>query len=422
MKKVYPNPENTTITPFRQLGLRRHYGEGGGCRGQAVKTVAVAMSGGVDSSVSAALLKEQGCNVVGFFMKNWGDDTRGLKKSDCPWVEDREDAMAAAAKLDIPFHTLDFEEEYKNQVLDYFFKEYEKGRTPNPDIMCNARIKFGVFLEKSLEMGADMIATGHYARLAPVILSEAKNPVNVETSGIYSRDPSPTAQDDVYFRLLKARDQNKDQTYFLYRLTQQQLSKSMFPIGGYTKPEVREMAKKFGLPNHDKKDSQGVCFIGHLDLKEFLSQKIKNKKGDIVASDGQKIGTHDGLFSYTIGQRKGINVGGTGPYYVVRKDFKNNELIVTNNSKDEHLYSSEVIIEDVNWIVGSASSRDAAPRASAGCECRIRYREKLTKCEVKPLGRKKYSVKFKIPQWAIASGQSVVFYNGDACLGGGIIE
>jgi tRNA-uridine 2-sulfurtransferase len=353
-------------------------------------TIAVAMSGGVDSSVSAALLKEQGYNVLGFFMKNWDDSTKGLKKSDCPWMQDREDAMRVAAKLDIPFKTLDFEKEYKDMVLDYFFKEYEKGRTPNPDIMCNSQIKFGVFLEKALSLGADMIATGHY----------------VKTNKKHE--------------LLKGVDENKDQSYFLYRLNKEQLSKAMFPVGNYDKPKVRKLAEKFELPNFDKKDSQGVCFIGHIDLQEFLSQKIKEKPGKIVTTEGKKIGKHDGLFWYTTGQRRGIKVGGSGPYYVLEKDFEKNELIVTNDEKDKRLFSASVEIEDVNWISGITPS-DSPLAGGEVLECRIRYREILTKCKITKKGEN-YKVKFEIPQWAVASGQSVVFYDGDVCLGGGIIK
>jgi len=386
------------------------------------------MSGGVDSSVSAALLKEQGYNVVGFFMKNFGD-TFGLKVSECPWLEDREDAMRVASKLDIPFETLDFEEEYKNQVLDYFFKEYKAGRTPNPDVMCNSQIKFGVFLDKALSLGADAIATGHYARTKTVILSEVSRSTlrgakskDISSSAykglsaLYPSTPLRSAQDDGEVELLKGIDTNKDQSYFLYRLNQAQLSKVLFPVGGYTKPEVRELAKKFNLPNHDKADSQGVCFIGHVDLRKFLSQKIKDKPGDIFTADGKKVGEHTGLFWYTIGQRKGINIGGTGPYYVVEKDVGTNQLIVTHNAKDERLFASKIVIDEVSWISGEPPLNTTGEITG-----RARYREPLTNCTIKPLAGGTYEVMFEKPQWAVAAGQSVVIYDGDVCLGGGIV-
>ncbi|MBU2575571.1 tRNA 2-thiouridine(34) synthase MnmA [Patescibacteria group bacterium] len=352
-------------------------------------TIAVAMSGGVDSSVSAALLKKQGYNVLGFYMKNWGDDMRGFKKSEGQWLKDREDAMRAAAKFDIRFHTLDFKKEYQDLVLNCFFSDYKKGRTPNPDVVCNEKIKFGVFLDKAVEMGADMIATGHYVRKSQIPNSNQ-------------------------CQLLKGIDINKDQSYFLYRLNQKQLSESMFPVGKYTKPQTRELAKKLGLLNHDKHDSQGVCFLGHLVLKDFLSRKIKEKPGDIVTKDGEKVGEHEGLFWYTIGQRKGIKVGGTGPYYVIKRDFDKNQLVVANNSKDDALYSSEVEIEDVSWISGKEPPQK--------CECRIRYREPLTKCAITRQDEGAYRVKFEKPQFAVASGQSLVLYQGEICLGGGIIK
>ena len=354
-------------------------------------TIAVAMSGGVDSSVVVALLKKQGYSVRGFFMKNWSDTT-GLKYSDCPWLQDREDAMRVAAKLDIPFETLDFEKEYKSQVLDYFFSEYKAGHTPNPDIMCNAKIKFGVLLDKALELGADYLATGHYARLK-----------------CHSKDRNGG------YDLLKAVDQNKDQTYFLHRLDQKQLSKAMFPLGEYKKEQVRKLAKKFGLPNSAKKDSQGVCFIGHIDLQKFLSQKIKKNPGNIVNLNGEKIGEHNGLFWYTIGQRKGIGVGGVGPFYVVKKDFKKNELIVSSNPKNPQLYADEVEVKNLNWIFGNA------PAKLFKCQAKIRYREKLSSCVIIKKTAKKYLVRFSKKQWAISSGQSVVFYKGQKCLGGGIV-
>jgi len=402
--------------------------------------IAVALSGGVDSAVAAALLKKQGHKVVGFFMKNWSDKF-GLKDSDCPWHQDRQDAMQVAAKLDIPFHTLDFEKEYKEQVLDYFFREYKAGRTPNPDVFCNSQIKFGVFLEKAMELGANYIATGHYARLVchpdrPAVLGgERRDPLySIDSSARDSSTPLRFARNDknksqlqiINYQLLKAIDNNKDQTYFLYRLNQEQLSCSLFPIGGYTKPEVRKLAKKFGLPNHNKPDSQGVCFVGHLDLRKFLSQKIKDKPGNIVTIDGQVVGKHRGLFWYTIGQRKGIEIGGIGPFYVVEKDLKKNQLIVTNNRRDERLYKTVVEFNNTHWInpplVETRYVASQKRRASLKCAGRIRYREPLVKCQVEKINRDKYRATFAKPVWAAASGQSVVFYGGNICLGGGIIK
>ena len=322
--------------------------------------------------------------------------------------------MAVAAKLDIPFHTLDFEKEYKSQVLDYFFSEYKAGRTPNPDVFCNSQIKFGVFLDKAMALGADFIATGHYARLSRVILSEAKNLMDKRW------DPSPPRadQDDGEFRLLKAKDQNKDQTYFLYRLNQQQLSKTIFPIGEHTKPEVRKLAKKFGLPNHDKPDSQGVCFVGHLDLRKFLSQKIKDKPGKIVTTEGKVVGEHQGLFCYTIGQRKGIEIGGIGPFYVVEKDLKNNLLVVTNNRRDERLYKTMIEFNETNWV--NPFLVETPRGASRNYTGRIRYREPLVNCKIEKMDSI-YRATFAKPVWAAAGGQSVVFYDGEVCLGGGVI-
>ncbi len=382
--------------------------------------IAVAMSGGVDSSVAAALLKKQGYNVVGFFMKNWGD-TFGLKDSGCPWIQDRKDALRAAAKLDIPFYTLDFEEEYKRRVLSYFFKEYQAGRTPNPDVMCNSVIKFGVFLDKAMELGADYIATGHYARL--LCHPRASGDPGLHASELDSR---VRGNDSRVCQLLKSKDKNKDQTYFLYRLNQSQLIKAVFPIGDYTKPEVRKLAKNFGLPNHDKRDSQGLCFIGQIDLRKFLSQKIKDKPGKIVTVEGQAVGEHQGLFGYTIGQRKGIAIGGIGPFYVAEKDLKNNQLIVTHDAQDQRLYKTVVEFNDVNWIAGRP------PLNPLMCQGRIRYRESLVECKIKKIDspaesaggndNPMYRATFAAPVRAVAAGQSVVFYDKEVCLGGGIIN
>ena len=268
---------------------------------QKPTTVFVAMSGGVDSSVSAALLKEQGYNVVGVFMKNWSGDNFGIQ-TDCPWEQDQKDVEKVCKLLGVPFITFNFEKEYRKQVVEYFFNEYKAGRTPNPDVMCNKEIKFGLFLEKALKKGTDLIATGHYAR------TEKDNKGK--------------------FHLLKGIDNKKDQSYFLYNLTQDQLSKTLFPIGNFQKSKVRKLAMKFKLPNAKKKDSQGICFIGDINVQQLLRAKLKRKKGDIIDIDSrEKVGKHDGAHYFTIGQREGIGIGGTKePYFVVGKDVEKNEV------------------------------------------------------------------------------------------------
>ena len=317
----------------------------------AGKKVIVGMSGGVDSSVSAALLLEQGYEVMGVFMKNWSDDF-ALKSNECPWEQDQSDARAVAQKLGIPIYTLNFEKEYKEHVIDYFFKEYEKGRTPNPDIMCNSEIKFKVFFEKALELGADFIATGHYARV----------------------DHSDNGS-----TLLKGIDENKDQSYFLYAISQSALEKTLFPIGDMEKSQVRAKAKELGLKTHNKKDSQGICFVGEVDLREFLSQYIKDvKAGDIVDSDtGEVVGQHEGLAWYTIGQRKGMGVGGTGlPLYVSGKDMKKNILYVVKGNYNPKLLQKELDVTELHWI-------NQAPVDGKKLKAKIRYRQTDQNCEIK---------------------------------------
>lgn len=348
---------------------------------QDKKTTYVAMSGGVDSSVAAALLVQLGFNVVGVFMKPWqfvpdNDDF-------CLWKQDREDAMRACTVIGIPFETWDFSKEYKKSVTDYMVKEYKAGRTPNPDVMCNKEIKFGLFLKRALKEGADYIATGHY------IQKKGK-------------------------QLIQAKDQNKDQSYFLWTLTPEQVGKSLFPIGGFVKPDVRKLAKKFKLPNHDKKDSQGVCFIGPLDMKEFLLTKIKPKNGDVVLvadennfSTGKKIGIHDGVYYYTLGQRHGLNIGiGGGPYYVVAKDIKKNIIYVSTSDK---AVAREARIGQLSWI--------NKPNLPARLDVKVRYRTKSVKAKLDKMG----ILIFDKPVRAITPGQSAVFYKGHEMLGGGII-
>lgn len=351
--------------------------------------VIVGMSGGVDSSVAAALLLKAGYEVVGVFMKNWSDNFAVL--TDCPWQKDLADAQAVADKLSIPLKIFNFEQQYKCRVIDYFFSEYKAGRTPNPDILCNSEIKFKLFFDQAINLGADFIATGHYART-----KINKSQVN----------------------LLKGKDKNKDQSYFLYGINPNVLKKILFPLGEYTKTEVRIMAKKMNLPTQDKKDSQGICFIGEVDLRKFLSQYIKPIPGDIIDAESKKvIGKHEGLAWYTIGQRRGIKLGGTGlPLYVVDKDMKNNVLYVVKGAHHPYLYKSELLAEKINWLVYK-------PVLPMKIKAKIRYRQPDQEAvlDYTKNNKGKLLVKFKEPQRAITSGQSVVFYKKDVCLGGGII-
>ncbi len=349
------------------------------------KTVFVAMSGGVDSSVSAALLKEQGYDLVGVYMKNWSGEDYGIQ-FECPWEEEQKMVENVCKKLDIPFRTFNFEKEYRAKVVEYFFREYEAGRTPNPDVMCNKEIKFGIYLNKAKELGADLIATGHYARVE---------------------------EKDGKFHLLKGKDQNKDQTYFLNEVTQEQLSKTLFPIGHLEKPEVRELAKKFGLPNAEKKDSQGICFIGDIDVREFLRTRLKKKKGEIIDIDSKKaVGEHEGAAFYTIGQREGLNIGGAAePYFVAGKDIEKNEVYVAMGKQNPALFKQKIVISNLNWI----------NEPTEEVEVSIRYRQKPVPAKIK-LHKDKATIEFYAPVRAITEGQSAVVYSGDECFGGGIIE
>lgn len=346
-----------------------------------MKTVYVGLSGGVDSSVSAALLKEAGYRVVGVYMQNWTQDIGGVE---CPWKQDLADAKAVAAKLDIPIKVFDFQKEYKAQVVDYMLSEYQAGRTPNPDVMCNQEVKFKLFLEAALKDGADMIATGHYARV---------------------KDG----------KLLRATDDNKDQTYFLYRISGEALKKTLFPVADYTKPQIRELATKFDLPTAKKPDSQGICFVGEVGMREFLNQYIQTTPGDIVLQrTKQKIGTHDGAVYYTIGQRHGLGLGGGKPYYVVGKDMDKNIVYVTDDKNDLNLESDSFEIVDCNWI------NNVLPN-SRTYQVRTRHRAELIDCTLEPTA-KGYQVKMVKPERAITPGQSAVIYDGDVCLGGGFIK
>ncbi|HET7060060.1 MAG TPA: tRNA 2-thiouridine(34) synthase MnmA [Candidatus Saccharimonadales bacterium] len=340
------------------------------------KKVYVGMSGGVDSSVTAALLKDRGYDVTGVYMKNWSQDLPGFV---CPWREDYQDAKRVAVQLGIPFKMYDFETEYRHKVVDYMLCEYQAGHTPNPDIMCNQEVKFKLFLETALEDGADLIATGHYARIK---------------------------KDQLFAGL----DKNKDQSYFLYRVTEDALRKSIMPVGELKKPKVRALAKKLGLATADKKDSQGICFVGKVGIKEFLLNKLGSQPaGPIVDQDGREIGRHDGAIFYTIGQRHGLDVGGGLPYYVGRKDMKANIVYVTTNLDDKDLWTKEVTLEDVHWI-------NEKPNEEKKYQARLRYRGSLIPCELKD---KKLVLDEE--QRGIAAGQSAVIYDGDRVLGGGIM-
>lgn len=338
--------------------------------------VYVGMSGGVDSSVTAALLKQQGYNVTGIYMKNWSRDLPGFV---CPWKEDYQDAKRVAVQLGIDFRLYDFETEYRQKVVNYMVAEYQAGRTPNPDIMCNQEVKFKLFLETALEDGADLIATGHYAR---------------------SKDG----------QLFTGLDKGKDQSYFLYRVTEVALRRSLMPIGELEKPAVRKIAKKLGLATADKPDSQGICFVGKVGIKEFLLNELgPQAHGPIVDTTGREIGQHDGALFYTIGQRHGLDVGGGLPYYVTHKDMKSNTVYVTTNLDDKALWTKELKLQNLHWI-------NKPPEASREYQTRLRYRGSLVPCNIKA-----NKLTLKEPQRGLASGQSAVLYDAARVLGGGIL-
>ncbi len=388
-------------------------------------TIVIGLSGGVDSSVAAFLLKKQGYRVIGLFMKNWHDTSKTIS-NECPWLEDSYDAMMVADRLGIPFQTIDFSDEYQAKVIDYMFEEYRQGRTPNPDVICNKEIKFDLFLKASLDLGADFMATGHYCRKKEITHGAAKK----------------------RFKLLTGIDKTKDQSYFLCQLTQKQLNKVLFPIGHLKKSEVRSIAKENNLVTAEKKDSQGLCFVGKVKLPDFLKQKLKPKKGDVIeiqsnhdlffskditnhdlelkygyhyhSSDGRMIGQHQGAHFYTIGQRKGLAIGGTDqPLFVIGIDAKNNIIYVGKGKNHPGLYRKTLMVktDKIHWIRKPNSFRENRIHSVLA---RIRYRQSLEKAKMvmHPSGLLIY---FEKPQFAITQGQFVAWYQDDELMGSGVI-
>lgn len=349
--------------------------------------VVVGMSGGVDSSVAALLLKQQGYDVVGIFMKNWDDtDENGV----CTATEDYEDVIRVCNQLDIPYYAVNFEKQYWDKVFTYFLDEYKAGRTPNPDVMCNKEIKFKAFLDHALALGADYLATGHYAQVREVNGS---------------------------FEMLRGVDNNKDQTYFLNQLSQDVLAKVMFPLGHMEKKQVRVIAEENDLATAKKKDSTGICFIGERNFKDFLSEYLPAQPGTMQTLEGEVKGKHDGLMYYTLGQRQGLGIGGPGePWFVVGKNVNDNVLYVGQGYHHEALYSDGLIATDANWTSGEA------PAESMECTAKFRYRQDDSTVTVTPLENGKWKIDFHEPERAVTPGQAVVFYNGEVCLGGATID
>jgi tRNA-uridine 2-sulfurtransferase len=355
--------------------------------------VIVGLSGGVDSSVTALLLKQQGYRVTGLFMKNWEDDDTDEY---CSSKQDLIDAVSVADKLGIEIEAVNFSQEYKDRVFANFLEEYQAGRTPNPDILCNAEIKFKAFLDHAMGMGADLIATGHYAQVR-------ENPLKAGN-----------------YQLLKADDGSKDQSYFLHRLNQSQLSKTLFPLGKYLKREVREIAREAGLANAEKKDSTGICFIGERPFQEFLQRYLPRQPGEIKTPEGKVVGQHDGLMYYTLGQRQGLKIGGSRdsngePWFVAAKDMAKNELIVVQGHDHPLLKSDGLIATQLHWISGEA------PQTNWVYAAKTRYRQPDAPCEIDRISHDEAEIHFGQPQWAITPGQSAVVYESNVCLGGGII-
>ncbi len=375
------------------------------------QTVFVGMSGGVDSAVSAALLQKAGFEVVGVFIKTWHPDF-----IECNEEAERLDAMRVAAHLDIPFLTFDLEKEYKEGVADYMIAEYKAGRTPNPDVMCNKHVKFGAFLKKALSMGADFVATGHYAgRQNCSVFFSGPRVASMKSERLNQTSSKNTEQ----FCLMKGKDPSKDQSYFLWTLTQEQISKIMFPIGHLKKTEVRKLATKFKLPVADKHDSQGICFLGAIDLKEFLKHYIKEKKGQVLNTKGEVIGTHDGVVFHTLGERRGFTIHQKSPhdgaYYIVAKDLQKNTLIVSQDQKTLNANAQDsYTLDSINWV-------NKRPEDGKNYTAQIRYHGEFLPCTIKILNNREAQVSFTKPV-LVAPGQSCVFYDKDICLGGGVVQ
>lgn len=349
------------------------------------KTVIVGMSGGVDSSVAALLLKEQGYKVIGLFMKNWEEED---EFGNCKASLEYEDVKRVCERIDIPYYSVEFIKEYQDNVFKEFLEEYEKGFTPNPDVLCNREIKFKAFYNKALEFGADYIATGHYCRT------------------------------DGGGRLLKGLDPNKEQSYFLYMVDGEVLKKVKFPIGDLNKSEIREIAAKYDFSTKDKKDSTGICFIGERNFKNFLSNYLKPTKGEFRTLDENKMGEHSGVQFYTLGQRKGLGLGGPGaPWFVVKKDIKKNIVYVERGERHPSMYTDDLFVKEFTWIKDNYEAR-----FPIDLKAKVRYRQKDQDCTIHKQENGEYRVSFKIPQRAVTPGQSLVLYDGDICLGGAIIE
>jgi tRNA-specific 2-thiouridylase len=348
------------------------------------------VSGGVDSAVAALLLQRQGFDVSGLFMQNWSDDGSG----DCRAEDDRRDAVAVCGKLGLPFFARNFAAEYWRDVFEHFLQEYRFGRTPNPDVLCNREIKFKTFLDEARALGAERIATGHYARVD---------------------------QRDGRWRLLRGRDADKDQSYFLHALAQPQLAATLFPVGELPKAEVRRIAREAGLAVHAKKDSTGICFVGERDFREFLGRYLPMRSGPIRSTDGMQLGEHTGVFFYTLGQREGLNIGGVrgrpaAPWFVVGKDVASNTLVIEQGHDSPYLLSHRLEAIDSTWIAGSP------PATEFECTAKTRYRQRDEPCRVRLLGDGRIDVRFDSAQRAVTPGQSVVFYLDEECLGGAVID